>query len=75
MFLEPFFLKVCAVCHQGSLGMFFFIVEMVMGQDTARKKDGSQHPSFYEEWLRALAQEAPMFLVSSFQLNTMLGFF
>ena len=58
------------ICYQGSLGMFFFVIEMVMGQDASRSVGGVRQPSFYEDWIHQLSLEAPMFLVSSFPLNT-----
>ena len=51
---------------QGFLGMAFWILEMVPGQNDAPCSEGV---SYYEKFLRRLSQDARMWLVSSHKLN------
>lgn len=54
--------------YQGREGLKFWISEMVTGQDVS-------HPgaevTYYQDWLARLAEDAPMFLVSSHRLNSL----
>lgn len=57
-----------AITHQGRLGCYGFIVEMVEGMDHTSNR--SRGPSYYSCWLEQLKREAPMFLVKCWPMNT-----
>ncbi|CAE7265647.1 ssoIIM [Symbiodinium sp. CCMP2456] len=55
------------IVFQGSLGMAFFITEMVLGHDHTQR---GEELSAYKTWLFRMARDAPMYLLSSFILPT-----
>ena len=56
------------IIHQGWLGCYGFVVEMVTGID--KKARDSSDGTYYSKWLSQLSQEAPMFMVYSWQMET-----
>ena len=56
------------VIHQGRLGCYGLVVEMVTGVDNRAK--GCGHDTYYSHWLEQLSREAPMFMVQRWQMET-----
>ena len=71
---EPVFRKVTdCIVHQGSLGCYGFMLEMVTGiAESSHRPWGSQTYCFnyYEEWLCDLQRRAPMFHLHTWALQT-----
>lgn len=72
---DPFFKVTEALIHQGRKGAFFFIIEMVPGQNhkvscTETGNSGSADQSDYEQWVAYLSEHAPMWQVSTHLVNT-----
>jgi len=65
-----------AICHQGRLGCYGFIVEMVEGMDQRSGRCSTSASgaacSPYSCWLEQLRREAPMFTILCWPMNTAL---
>ena len=63
------------IVHQGWLGCYGFILEMVPGiaQNSHRPRGNQEQPyclNYYDEWLRKLQHRAPMFRLHTWELQT-----
>ena len=63
------------IVHQGWLGCYGFILEMVPGiaQNSHRPRGNEEHAyccNYYEEWLRELQCRAPMWRLHTWELDT-----
>lgn len=70
---EQVFLKVTEMIeHQGMLGCYGFILEMVPGiAHTSHRPQGDGAPfNYYDEWWRRLQRTAPMFRLHAWELQT-----
>jgi len=56
------------IIHQGQLGCYGFIVEMVTGMD--RRSRSCRGETYYAAWREQLHQEAPMFMVYCWHMET-----